>query len=95
MRVAYHAALGLIVTASFSLPGFAAEPDGPATLITRTEAVRISVQDPALGQVLGNERAQGRARHSREILRGTRPKLTLDGPVPLWFTDREHALVNL
>ena len=37
-------ALGLILAASFSLPGFAAEPDGPATLITKTEAVRIAVQ---------------------------------------------------
>jgi L,D-transpeptidase YcbB len=36
--------LGLILAASFSLPGFAAEPDGPATLITKTEAVRIAVQ---------------------------------------------------
>jgi len=37
-------ALGLIIAASFSLPAFAAEPDGPATLITKTEAVRIAVQ---------------------------------------------------
>jgi murein L,D-transpeptidase YcbB/YkuD len=37
-------ALGLIIAASFSLPGFAAEPDGPATLITKMEAVRIAVQ---------------------------------------------------
>jgi murein L,D-transpeptidase YcbB/YkuD len=37
-------ALGLILAASFSLPVFAAEPDGPATLITKTEAVRIAVQ---------------------------------------------------
>jgi L,D-transpeptidase YcbB len=37
-------ALGLIIAASFSLPGFAAEPDGPATLVTKTEAVRIAVQ---------------------------------------------------
>ena len=45
MRVGYHAALGLIVTASFTLPGYAAEPDGSASLITRTEAVRTTVQD--------------------------------------------------
>jgi len=37
-------ALGLII-AAFSLPGFAAEPDGPASLITQTEAVRIAVQN--------------------------------------------------
>ena len=45
MRVDTRVALGLIVTASFSLPVFAAEPDGPATLITRTEALRITVED--------------------------------------------------
>ena len=37
-------ALGLLLAATFSLPGLAAEPDGPATLITPTEAVRITVQ---------------------------------------------------
>jgi murein L,D-transpeptidase YcbB/YkuD len=37
-------ALGLLVAASFSLPAFAAEPDGPANLITQSEAVRITVQ---------------------------------------------------
>jgi murein L,D-transpeptidase YcbB/YkuD len=37
-------ALGLIFATSFSLPGLAAEPDGPAALINRTEAVRIAVQ---------------------------------------------------
>ena len=36
-------ALGLLMAASFSLPGVAAEPDGPATLITPAEAVRITV----------------------------------------------------
>jgi murein L,D-transpeptidase YcbB/YkuD len=36
--------LGLILAASFSLPAFAAEPDGPATLITPTEAVRIAIE---------------------------------------------------
>jgi murein L,D-transpeptidase YcbB/YkuD len=46
MRAAYHvASLVLIITASFSLPGFAAEPDGPGTLIARTEALRIGVED--------------------------------------------------
>ena len=38
-------ALGLLVAASACAPGFAAEPDGPANLITPTEAVRITVQD--------------------------------------------------
>jgi murein L,D-transpeptidase YcbB/YkuD len=37
-------ALGLLLAASFSLPSLAAEPDGPAALITPTEAVRITVQ---------------------------------------------------
>jgi murein L,D-transpeptidase YcbB/YkuD len=45
MGIGHRAALGLIATASFSLPGFAAEPDGPATLITRTDALRITVED--------------------------------------------------
>jgi murein L,D-transpeptidase YcbB/YkuD len=38
-------AFGLILAASFSLPGLAAEPQGPAELITKTEAVRIALQD--------------------------------------------------
>jgi murein L,D-transpeptidase YcbB/YkuD len=37
-------ALGLLLAASFSMPCLAAEPDGPAALITPTEALRISVQ---------------------------------------------------
>jgi len=37
--------LGLLIAASVSLPGYAAEPDGPGNLITRTEAVRITVQN--------------------------------------------------
>ncbi len=39
-------ALGLTIAAAFGLPSlaFAAEPDGPAALITRTEAVRIALQ---------------------------------------------------
>jgi len=36
-------ALGLLMAASFSLPSVAAEPDGPAALITPAEAVRITV----------------------------------------------------
>jgi len=38
-------ALALILAASVGTPGFAAEPDGPAELITKTEAVRIAIQD--------------------------------------------------
>jgi L,D-transpeptidase YcbB len=37
-------ALALIVAASFSVPAFAAEPDGPVELITQKEAVRIEIQ---------------------------------------------------
>jgi murein L,D-transpeptidase YcbB/YkuD len=37
-------ALGLIIAASLSPPGLAAEPDGPATLITQKEAVRLTIQ---------------------------------------------------
>jgi L,D-transpeptidase YcbB len=35
---------GLLMAAAISLPAYAAEPDGPANLITQTEAVRIGVQ---------------------------------------------------
>jgi murein L,D-transpeptidase YcbB/YkuD len=37
-------ALALIVAASFGVPAFAAEPDGPAELINQNEAVRIEIQ---------------------------------------------------
>jgi murein L,D-transpeptidase YcbB/YkuD len=37
--------LGLVLAASMSLPGLAAEPEGPAALIDRTDAIRITVQD--------------------------------------------------
>ena len=37
-------ALGLLMAATACLPGYAAEPDGPANLIDKTEAVRIGVQ---------------------------------------------------
>src|SRR5215471_17207094 len=53
-------ALGLVLAASCSLPAFAAEPDGPATLITKTEAVRIAVQNklsPKSPTVRKNEQA--------------------------------------
>ena len=45
MRIGHPVALGLIIATSLGLPVFAAEPDGPATLITRTEALRITVED--------------------------------------------------
>ena len=35
---------GLLVAGIFSLPGYAAEPDGPASLINAKEALRIDVQ---------------------------------------------------
>ena len=38
-------ALGLLMAAVVSLPGYAAEPDGPANLISQTEAVRITIQN--------------------------------------------------
>jgi L,D-transpeptidase YcbB len=53
-------ALGLVLAASCSLPAFAAEPDGPATLISKTEAVRIAVQNklsPKSPTVRKNEQA--------------------------------------
>ena len=37
--------LGLLLAATASLPGYAAEPNGPENLIDQTEAVRIGVQD--------------------------------------------------
>ena len=45
MRIGHPVALGLIIATSLGLPGFAAEPDGTTTLIARTEAVRITVED--------------------------------------------------
>ena len=36
--------LGLLLAATASLPGYAAEPNGPENLIDQTEAVRIGVQ---------------------------------------------------
>ncbi|MGD9501938.1 MAG: murein L,D-transpeptidase, partial [Methyloceanibacter sp.] len=37
-------ALGLLAAASLSVPAFAAEPDGPASLITPADGLRITVQ---------------------------------------------------
>ena len=38
-------ALGIALAVGFSLPGLAAEPDGPSELIGKTEAIRIAIQD--------------------------------------------------
>ena len=38
-------ALGIALAVGVSLPGLAAEPDGPAELIGKTEAIRIAIQD--------------------------------------------------
>ena len=45
MQAGYQAAVALIVTASFSLSAFAAEPNGPGSLITRAETLRITIED--------------------------------------------------
>ena len=42
--------IGLLMAAVVSLPAYAAEPDGPANLITQTEAVRITVQNLLSGK---------------------------------------------
>jgi L,D-transpeptidase YcbB len=54
MRLVSRAALGLIITAYVSLPALAAEPDGPAALITRSEAVRVTIRDRLLAKVSAN-----------------------------------------
>ena len=51
-------ALGLIVTASLSLPGIAAEPDGPSALITQKEAVRITIQGRLAAKPTSRKSAQ-------------------------------------
>ena len=40
-----NTALGLIFAVSLGLPAYAAEPDGPDSLISRSDAVRIAIQD--------------------------------------------------
>ena len=45
MRPIYGIALTLLLAAPLSAPAFAAEPDSPAALISRTEAIRIAVQN--------------------------------------------------
>ena len=51
-------ALGLVLAASFSLPGFAAEPEGPAALLTKTDAVRIAIQNRLAANSAGDVAAQ-------------------------------------
>jgi L,D-transpeptidase YcbB len=48
--------LGLLMAASFGTPVFAAEPDGPAALITTTEAVRITAQGLLAAKSSGDAR---------------------------------------
>jgi L,D-transpeptidase YcbB len=51
-------ALGLVLAASIGLPASAAEPEGPAELITKTEAVRIAIQDQLGLQSMGDAAEQ-------------------------------------
>ena len=51
-------ALGLALAALFGPPGLAAEPDGPASLITQPEAVRIAIQDRLAASSMGDEAEQ-------------------------------------
>jgi murein L,D-transpeptidase YcbB/YkuD len=51
-------ALGLVLAAAFSLPGLAAEPQGPAALITQTEAVRIEIQGRLVSKSTGDSAEQ-------------------------------------
>jgi murein L,D-transpeptidase YcbB/YkuD len=45
MRLFYRIALTLLVAAPVSLPALAAEPEAPQQLISRTEAIRLAVQN--------------------------------------------------
>jgi len=50
MRPIYRIALALFLGAPLSLPALAAEPDAPQALISRTEAIRIAVQNRLSGK---------------------------------------------
>jgi hypothetical protein len=76
-KMGCHAAFALIATASFSLPGFAAEPDGPANLITQVESVQITVERSTLSWFPFVERTQKRTTGSYQLLRHIRPRLAL------------------
>jgi L,D-transpeptidase YcbB len=45
MRLVYRIALALVVSAPLGTASFAAEPDAPETLITRSEAIRLGIQN--------------------------------------------------
>ena len=45
MRPVRRIALNLLVAAPLALPAMAAEPDAPQALITRTEAIRLAIQN--------------------------------------------------
>ena len=45
MRPIYIVAVTLFLAARPSAPAFAAEPDAPNALVTRTEAIRMAVLD--------------------------------------------------
>ena len=51
-------ALGLALAVTTSLPGLAAEPDGPSELIGKTEAIRIAIQDQVGAQTMRDAAAQ-------------------------------------
>jgi len=50
MRPIYRIALALFLGVPLSLPALAAEPDAPQALISRTEAIRIAVQNRLSGK---------------------------------------------
>lgn len=56
MQVSHYAALAFIAAASFCLPGFAAEPDGPTALVTQTESLRSTVEERLRASLLSNAR---------------------------------------
>ena len=56
MQVSHYAALAFIAAASFCLPGFAAEPDGPTALVTQTEILRSTVEERLRASLLSNAR---------------------------------------
>jgi len=53
-----NTALGLIFAVSFGLPAYAAEPDGPDSLISRSDAVRIAIEDKLAAKPAKRESVQ-------------------------------------
>ena len=45
MRPVHRIALALLLAGPLSVPAFAVEPEAPNALVTRSEAVRIAVQN--------------------------------------------------